>query len=266
MNIVLFKSNIKNYWLLIVAAIGVLLMYGTISVTMFDPDLADSMTSMFDSFPEGMMKAFGFDEMGTTLLEFVESFMYGFIIVVFSAIFLGLIAHGLIGKHTDKGSMVYLLATPNKRSKIVLTQGIFLMAALTFIFGIYVIAMLITSHLAFPGLLNVINFLKLNLVTYLCIAFVSSLAFLFSCYFNESRYSLGAGIGLPVFFVIIGLLKGLSSKLDWLGFLSPYSLINGKEIYTSSSYLLTSSTLLFLGTIGVFTLATLIFNKKNFII
>lgn len=266
MNMTLFKSNIRNYWILIVAAIGVLLMYGMIGVSMFNPNDAEAMKQMFASFPEGMMKAFGFENMGTTLFDFVESFMYGFIIVIFPAIFLGLIAHGLIGKHTDKGSMVYILATPNKRTKLVLTQAIFLIISVTIILAAYMGIMLLTSEVIHPGLLDVESFLQLNWITYLSIMLMSSVAFLFSCIFNEARFSLGLGIGLPILFVFVGILRELSPDLNWLKFLSPYTLIGVQEIYTNTTYFIITSIALILASVGILVASTVIFNKRNFIV
>ena len=123
MNTTLFRKEIKSNYILILIFIGVLAMYACMIVLMFDPKLGDSLKMMAESMP-GIFSAFGMTNVGTTLLEFVNSYLYGLLFVAFPGVFIIILSGRLVVKYVDNGSMAYLLAVPEKRRKIVTTHAV----------------------------------------------------------------------------------------------------------------------------------------------
>lgn len=177
MNKTLFVTNIKSNWGIFTFVAGMLLIYVTTSVTMFDPESTEALLAMFDMLPEGMMKAFGFDGLGTDLTSYLGGYLYGFIFLVFPLIYTILLANRLVAKHVESGSMAYLLTTPNSRVQIILTQAIYLVIS-TFILILFeVIVLVFVSEAMFPGSLEIGKFLSLNLLTYLVLVVVGGVSF-----------------------------------------------------------------------------------------
>lgn len=262
----LFLSNMRKYWVLMLCFFLVLVMYSSIAVGMFEPEDAASLVEMFEMFPEGLMKAFGFDSFGTTLLGFLESFLYGFIMFTFPMIFSIVLAHGLVGKLVDKGSMAYLLATPHKRIKIVLTQIVFLIVSQVIIYCAVVALMIAMCEGMYPGLLETGKFIKLNIVTLLTILAVSGVSFFFSCLFSDSKNSLAFGAGIPILFLIFRLLRALSDNLSWMKYLSFYTFIDSQKIFAGGPYF-AAACLTLAGIIFVLCgSAAAIFDRKSFIV
>ena len=113
-------------WGIFAFVAGMLLIYVSTAVSMYDPSSIETMENMFKLLPEGMLKAFGFDTLGTDLTGYLAHYFYGFIIIVFPLIYIVLISNRLIAKHVDTGSMAYLLTTPNTRVRVAFTQAMYL--------------------------------------------------------------------------------------------------------------------------------------------
>ena len=68
-----------------------------------------------------------------------------------------IIANRLISKYVDSGSMAYLLATPNKRSKVAITQGLFMIISIGALILFIALVGIINSKIYFPGDLDIKN-------------------------------------------------------------------------------------------------------------
>jgi ABC-2 type transport system permease protein len=263
MNHILFKYNIKSNLGIFVFITAMLLLYTTISVGMFNPDNAESLEAMFNMLPEGMIKAFGFEGIGTELTQYLASYLYGFIYLLFPAIFTITASNKLIAKHVDSGSMTYLLTTPNKRIKIATTQALYLIIATFVIMAINVSVALIMSGLMFPGLLNITKYLGLNLVTFMVLYTVASIGFFFSCLFNDTRNSLAFGAGIPIVFIVLKMVAGISEDISFLKYFTLYSVVDVDKIMNDGSYVLLSSLALFLVGSLIYAGSVILFNKRS---
>ena len=149
-NKTLFKKEIKSNYILFLIFAAVLTMYGSMIVAMFDPKMGDSLRAMAQSMPQ-IFAAFGMTNVGTTLLEFITTYLYGMLYVVFPSVFIIILSGKLVVKYVDNGSMAYLLAVPEKRRKTVVTQAVFLLSCLVALVLYITVLILIMSHLMFPG-------------------------------------------------------------------------------------------------------------------
>ena len=82
MNKTLFGKELKANLFVSVVIAAVLAMYVTVIVSMFDPDLGESLDLMMQSMPE-LFAAFGMATQGATLLDFMLNYLYGFLHVLF---------------------------------------------------------------------------------------------------------------------------------------------------------------------------------------
>lgn len=263
MNKTLFKATFKANWGIGLFFTLFILMYVTISIVMFDPDSAETIESMLALMPEGMLKAFGFDNLGTDLTGYLAHYLYGFIFLVFPMIYTIIIGNKLIAKHVDNGSMAYILTTPNTRIRIAVTQAVYLVSSIAVIFIINVGIGIAISESMFGGHLDIGKFIALNLVTYLATMVVSGIVFLFSCLFNESRNALAFGGGIAALFLIFRMLMGISEDISWLKYFTIYSFVDIEEILSSSSYA-TMASLILLGISGIlYFAAIIIFDRRS---
>ncbi len=263
MNKTLYKANARANWGILLFISLMMLMYMSVAITMFNPENADTIEGMLKMLPEGMIKAFGFQNLGTDLTGYLANYLYGFIFITFPVIYTAIVSNKLIAKHVDSGSMAYLLTTPNTRIKIASTQAFYLISNIAVIFIFNVIIGIILCEAMFKGLLNINKFLALNWITFLVIIVVSGIGFFFSCFFNDTKNSLAFGGGIPILFLVIKMLTGISDSLDWIRYLTIYSFINIDKILTNNTYVISSSLILIGISVILYYASIIIFNRKS---
>lgn len=150
MSFTLFKATAKSNWLIFLIFFAILLMYMTVMVGMYDPDSIDAMNQFVESMPQGMMEAFGYGDTATSLATFMALYYYGFIIIIFPLIYCIILSNRLVAVLVDRGSMAYLLATPNTRVKIITTLAFYMAASITLLLIINTGIGLALSESMFP--------------------------------------------------------------------------------------------------------------------
>lgn len=109
-------------------------MYVTIIISMYDPELMATLDGFVELMPE-LMAAVGMDSGANNLLEFMISYLYGFILLIFPMVFAILRGNGLVAKYVDEGSMAALIAAPVRRTTVALTQAAVLVSGTVILLG-----------------------------------------------------------------------------------------------------------------------------------
>ncbi len=262
MSFALFKTTLKKNWTLLLIFFGVLTMYMTIMISMYDPNDMEALTSMLKLLPEDIMKAMGFTNFVTDLTGYLASWLYGLLMFGFPMVYCIILGNRLIARMVDNSSFVYLLSTPNSRSKIIITQGIYALASIIVLFIALFGVGVIFSEVMFSGSLDIRQFLSLNFTTMLVNMVVMMISFFFSCLFNETKLSLTFGAGIPIVFLLMNMLGGASADMEILkslsiyGFYDPVKLVQGSDILGIN--------LIYIGIIiFLFVASVLIFKKKR---
>jgi ABC-2 type transport system permease protein len=262
-SLALFKATCKSNWIIFIIFFAVLLMYMASILGMYDPENIETMQQLIDTMPQGMMDAFGYSGSPTNLITFIALYYYGFIALMFPMIYCIILANRLVAAHVDRGSMAYLLATPNSRVKIVATQAFYMIFSVTLLLGINTAAGIGLSEIMFPGDLDPANFIRLNLVTILMTLAISSICFFFSCLFNEAKYSLSFGAGIPLLFFLINMLGNVGNRFEWLRFLTIYSLFEPNKIVTGGESIIFNNLVFATIAFVLYTLGIVIFSRRN---
>jgi ABC-2 type transport system permease protein len=259
----LFKAGFKLNWLLFLIFLAVLIMYMTVMVSMYDPENVEAMNVYLETLPEVMIDAMGFSTAATDLTSFIGLYYYGFIVLLFPMIFSIILANRLVAALVDRGSMAYLLSTPNTRIKIVTTQALFMIACIIIMLLINTVIGILFSESMFPSELDVITFMKLNLATIMLTLAVSSICFFFSCLFNETRYSLAFGAGIPLLFFVINMLRSIGENSDWLKYITIYTLFDAGLIINGEQSVILISMAFGAVTLVLYSSGIILFSRRN---
>ena len=114
MNKTLYLYEMKKSGIMLLVFSAIILMYVVCVIWMYDPEMMKSLKQMHDSMPH-VMSAAGMDVTSTTLIGFLISYLYGFILLVFPMIFIILRSRNLLAGKVDKINMASLLAAPVSR-------------------------------------------------------------------------------------------------------------------------------------------------------
>ncbi|MDP4094031.1 MAG: ABC transporter permease subunit [Bacillota bacterium] len=257
----LLKREMKASNKLLIIFIYILTIYILSMVFLYDPQKSSIMDDMAKSMP-GVMKAFGMVAGTGSLVGFIASYLYGFIILMFPIVFIIILANKLVAGYVDRGSMAYLLATPNKRVKLALTQALCLWVNIVMLTAYATIALIICSALLHPGLLNIGKAIMLNLILMVLHLAVSGICFFASCISNDTKRSFTIGAGVPIIFYLIQAVANMGGKLADLKYFTLYSLFSPNDIIAGKSQI---AQVLVLAVVAVvfYALGIFIFSKKD---
>lgn len=258
----LFRRELKANYKLILIFAAVLTLYCSLVIAMFDPELGTVLTTMAQTMPD-LFSAFGMQNTGSTLLSFISNYLYGFIVIVFPSVFIVLSANRLIARYVDRGSMAYLLATPNKRRKIALTQAFFFISCI-FALVIYIVLIcLISSTIMFPGKLEIPSFLLLNFGLFSLLFFIGGICYFSSCFFNDARYSSGIGGGLVIAFILLQMISQVGKSAEFLKYFTPLTLFQPELFIAKDNKSILFSFILYGIGILLYGSGIFIFEKKD---
>lgn len=225
MNATLFKKEIKSNWLLLVIFLAVLSVYGSMITMMYNPEMGDSLKMMADSMPD-LFAAFGMADVGQTLLDFVSGYLYGMLYVAFPGVFIIILSNRLAAKYVDNGSMAYLLAVPQKRWKIMMTQYIFMLVSLIVIVAYVTCLVLIVSEVLFPGEMETAAFIRINVGLLGILVFFGGACFCASCFSNESKISSAVSTAVVVYSILIQMISQVGDKFEKIKYATPMTLFD----------------------------------------
>lgn len=258
----LWKRELKANSKVLLIFLAVISLYGTLIVAMFDPTLGESLSMMANSMPE-IFEAFGMSNPGATLLEFVGNYLYGFILVVIPLICIILLCNRLIVRYVDHGSMAYLLATPNKRVKIITTQAGVLCLSIFLLVAYAFLLIIVCGKIFFQESIDLSSFFLLNAGLLGLLLFYGGMAFLSACIFQETKLATGVGAGIAVFCVLVQMLSQVSDKLDFLRYLTPMTLFQVKELIAQDGTACLSFFVLYVLAAIMFIIGINVFQRKD---
>jgi ABC-2 type transport system permease protein len=256
----MFKTNGK---LMAYLGIGSFL-FVILSVSIFPTMGVGEINQLLKTLPPSVQKMFGMESGIQNLDGFLAARHYSMIYLIFLMVYSIQTANQLVARLVDRGSMGYLLATPNSRYKIIVTQAVFLLT------GLFVICLLTTLGgllgdvwLLDQPSLNREAFLELNAVGFLLFAVICGYSFLFSCLFNDERRAVSASAGLTILFFALDLLGKMGEDLEWMRNISIFSTFEPAKIAQGSVEVAPICAGLGIASILLFAIAIGVFKRKD---
>ncbi len=261
-NMALYKREMKGSLKMLIIFLSIISMYVSIIIGMYNPEMMETLDSFYKVMPE-LMSAVGMNAGATSLIGFMISYLYGFILLIFPMLFCILRGNYLIAKYVDEGSMAILLASPLKRKTIALTQMLVLISGILFLI-LYITGLeIIVAQIYFPKELVISELLKLNL-SLLCLhLFIGGICFLVSCFFSDTKHSIAFGAGIPALMYVLQMLANAGEKVDIIKYFTFFTLFDANRIISNESHAVIGTIVLFMGAIAFFVIGVRIFCRKD---
>lgn len=259
MSLTLFIATLKKNLFLAILFFLIMVMYSTVMINMYNPESMDALNSMFKVMPPNVMKALGFNGVFMNLFGYLASWLYGLILTAFPMVYCILLGNGLVSKTVDSCSISCLLSTPNSRNKIIITKGLYALISV-FIMQMMIFGFnFLLSASMFPNeSMDIAVFLKLNITVALVNMTVMAIVFFFSCLFNNPKYALGFGAGVPIAFLLFNMLGNASQDAEILknisiyGWYDPVGIVNGNATVGVNLIFIVIITVLFVSSVIIF--------------
>ncbi len=261
----LMKRDLKENWKLLFGNILFFCAYTAMIIGIFEIIQGQEIQTVPQSFAYYLCMALGI-EMGvlSELNAFLIDTVYGFLIFVIPMIYEIVVARRLMIKMIRNGMMVWILSTPNGRSKVGGTQAIFLIGSLFLQMVLTVITGLISVFFFVYQEVDLAGYLMMNLGAFLLHILIGGFCFLISCCVrgNKSYYRLTIGI-LSVFF-LLHLIGNLGGFFEYLQYTTIFSLYQPRRILSGENRAYLFMTLM--GLIGILCYwgGVKRFQKRNF--
>ena len=262
LNMALYKREMKGSIKLLVIFGAVITMYVSIIIGMYDPELMKTLDGFVEAMPE-FMASVGMKAHAATLLGFMVSYLYGFILLIFPMLFCILRGNALIAKYVDKGSMALLTAAPVKRRTIAFTQMKVLISGIVLLILYSTGLELVCAGSGFPGELDVTALLMLN-GGLLCLhLFIGSICFLSSCVFSDTKYSVAFGAGIPALMYVLQMLANAGEKADVIRYFTFFTFFDANGIAANEGSAVIGTLALLLCAIALYTTGITVFCRKD---
>ena len=262
MSMALYKREMKGSIKLLVIFSAIITMYVSIIISMYDPELMKTLDSFVEVMPE-LMASVGMKASAATLLGFMVSYLYGFILLIFPMLFCILRGNALIAKYVDRGSMALLAAAPAKRHTIAFTQVSVLISGILTLTLYSSVLELICAQSGFPGELDAASLFLLN-GGLLCLhLFIGSICFLSSCIFSDTKYSVAFGAGIPIFMYVLQMLANVGGKAEKAKYFTFFTLFHADGIIAGESKAVAGIFILLTGAAVFYASGLLIFDRKD---
>jgi len=259
----LFKANIKNNRFIWILMTVIFCFYMFMVIFMYDPKSSEAMDEVLKLLPEGLINALGMSTFGSSLFDFLSSYIYGMLIFLFPMITSIVINHRMLASTIDNGSMAYIVATPNSRKKIAITQALFSIISITLLAIVVTAFSVLIAISLHPGELEIGKFLLLNLYALLMYYAIGGIGFFASSISSESKTSLGIGIGVPVGFVVIQMLGNIDPDTSWIGNFSLYKLFAPEKVASLNWFIFLGMGVFLILGIALYLGGIYYFDKRN---
>jgi ABC-2 type transport system permease protein len=219
--------NKKSFIIWTIALIALLFL----SMSMFSSFSkdAESLTTLMESFPEEMMKAFNMSNVNFS--DSMDYFSYIFqYVFLFAAIQYILLGSNILSKENGDKTIEFLYSKPITRDYI-LTSKLFSGFLQIIIFNILGILFSILSFKLFTSSdfnLSVLILLWISLlianILYFCLGFVVSI------FLKKAKQALPVSLGIVLGTYFLSIVASLNEKLEFLKYFSPFRYFDGLTI------------------------------------
>ena len=228
-----FKTNFKSFLIWVLILIIIFLIVFMVYPYIITDETVSSLDEMMKVFPPELLKAFNMD-MSSINSAYgwlkTEGFMFILLIVGFYSSIMG--SNIILKEESDK-TIEYLGGLPIKRSKIMTNKiivSISYIVLMTLILGIFnYIALLIS------GDFNQKEYILLAITPLFIGLPLFGLNLFISMFMHKTKKTVGISLGMVFLFYIINVLSELSDKVEFLKYLSVYTLADIRGVISNTA-------------------------------
>ncbi len=221
-----------------------------------------ALDEMLKGMPKGMLSALGLENMDLSRILPYFSYVFQYILL-FCGIYAMQFGAGILSREEDEKTIEFLLAKPVKRNGVVSSKVLCLLFYIVLFNLIFIVADYLTIEAVTSQEYSMEAFLLLHLGLLLLQLFFASVGLLISVFIIKSSTILPLSIGVVLGTYFISIAAGVSEKLDFLKYITPFKYVNPADVIKESS--IEPVYLIIICTVTVFSVAGayLFYNRKD---
>ena len=224
------------------------------------------------------------DDVEDAILEIKDLDVYGLVVgnilfriagLLLPMIFVIMTANGLLAGQVDSGSMAYILSTPTKRSKVTITQMIYLILAVLLMYVCICTTSIVCMEIIKDSEITITieEMIKFNIGAFFVMFAVSGICYLSSAIFNREKNSISVGGGLTMFYLVCSILGLFGEKvipsairieaMNYFNYASIISFFNVNSMLNGTNDYMVGLAILFAIGIVTYIIGIIKFDKKD---
>lgn len=222
------KRNLKGLIIWSIVICGIVLLMLSIYPQMAAQQ--KGLDAMLEAYPDGLKKAFGMDKLDFgTLIGFyaVEVYM---MTTLLGGIYASMLASNILVKEQSEKTIEFLLSKPVARTRVVMEKWLAVMVNLIIFNAVVVAASLTGFQFAKDSGADTVTFALLTAGGFLLHLTFAGVSFLLSAIVRRSRTVVSASLGIVFVTYFFSIMAGVSEKLDFLKFVSPFKYVDAAGI------------------------------------
>lgn len=221
------------------------------------------LNEIISSLPPFIKALFGGEIMQFTSLEgFLTLEFFNSTWLIIAGIYVCTLFSGVISREIEKKTFEILLSQPVTRYQVIIAKFTVCILYLLFLtFSTFIATYL--GILWIKTEINIIVLLKVIIDAFFFFLTLGSIAFLFSCIFDEQRKSMYLSIGLFLFMYFFSIVQSLLPHIKWLEFFSLFHYYNASKIVNTNQLNPENIIALSAFSLFLFSISLLYFQKKN---
>lgn len=257
------KVNFKNFLVWALILICIFLVVFLIYPSIVSGDNIKMLNEMMKMFPEELLKAFNMDISSIdSAYGWLKSEGFVFVLLI-TGCYSGILGSNLLLKEENDKTIEYLNTLPVKRRDIVISK---LLSGLIYVISI-IICLAIFNYigLSISGTFDKKQFLLLSITPIFSSIVIFSLCMFLSTFTHKTKKMFGLSLGIVFVSYILKMLSELSSTVEWLKYLSVFTLADTRNVILTTSI---NPTMIFISVAltTIFVILTLIrYDKKELV-
>ena len=264
MNKVLYAYEMRRCRTIVLVFLAILTMYIAAFIWMFNPEMMKTLEQLYLFMPK-VMAAVGMKPSGATLLGYLITYLYGFILLVFPMLFTILRSKDLLAGKVEKKTMASLLASPVSRRTIVRTQILVLLTCWVLLVGYTTAVEILFCQLWYPGQLDIPALLAINASLLALYFFIGGICMLSSASVSDAGLAVGISGGFLAFSFVFQMLSHMELPYvaGWVKYASFFTLFDPEGMLERNTFAWTGILILCLGGILLYILAEGVFVRRD---
>jgi len=227
------------------------------------PYMYNNMDIIIQKAPPDVMKAFGMSDLNMQeILGYFGGYAYQFV-GLFGAIFITILAAGILSKEEGEKTIEFLLAKPVTRKNIVTGKLLSVLFYMGLFNAVVFIADLILIESVKKSDYDMKVFLLLSAGMLLLQLTFASIGFLLSVFIVKAKSIMPAAVGIVLGGYMLNMLAGLSEKTEYLKYITPFKYVNAGDIIRNGGISWVYLLIMAVVVTGCIAAAYILYDRKN---
>lgn len=190
-----------------------------------------SLQELLEVYPESLKNAFGMNNLDMGSLIGYYGIQVYMMLTLLGSIYAAILAGSIVAKEENDHTIEFLLSKPISRQEVI-TQKLLLVGCNIVILNIFSIVASIIGFQFSEQAIEVDTYILLATAVLLLHLTFGSICFMLSSLMKKTRKIISLSLGIVIGTYFLSVAIGISDKLDFLKYVTPFEYVNSSEIIT----------------------------------